>query len=82
MSTTVENVVSRILVEGAINLRRLQKEAEKAGINYDKTTYYRWCLYGCGGVKLEHIRVGNEIITSLPALTRFIHARTAKKARA
>src|SRR5688572_30810971 len=36
-----------------------------------RTTLWRWCVHGIGGVKLDHRRVGRKIWTSLEALERF-----------
>ena len=36
-----------------------------------KTTVWRWCVEGIGGIKLEHRRVGRRIWTSVEALDRF-----------
>jgi hypothetical protein len=80
MHATIENsAISRILTESPITLDQARNELKPIlGKRVDKTTLYRWCLRGVGGVKLEHARVGNQILVSLPAITRFIEARTAK----
>ncbi len=44
----------------------------------DKATLTRWIHRGVGGVKLDAIRVGVQLLTSRQALTRFIEARTQK----
>lgn len=84
MSATIEqSAVSRILTENPITVSRARNElAHLYGERLNKSTIGRWCLQGVGGVKLEHVRLGNQIFTSLPAITRFIEARTAKSAGA
>ena len=37
------------------------------------TTIWRWCTDGIGGVKLDHVRVGRRICTSVEALDRFLN---------
>ncbi len=65
----------RILSEDVITLADAQKELKPLlGRRPDKTTLYRWCLNGVGGVRLEHVRIGNRILVSRQALTRFIEA--------
>jgi len=34
-------------------------------------TFYRWAMRGCRGIKLETIRVGGTLCTSIEALQRF-----------
>tara|TARA_R110002049_G_scaffold72490_7_gene187575 strand:- start:159607 stop:159864 length:258 start_codon:yes stop_codon:yes gene_type:complete len=71
---------TRILTEDVLTLQDARKElAEITGRRPDKTTLYRWCLRGVGGVKLEHIRLGNRILVSRQSLTRFIEARSAQR---
>ena len=79
-SQTAEKVVNRVLAEEMLTLTQARWElAEITGQRPDKATVYRWCLKGCHGTKLDHIRLGNQIFTSRQALTRFIVARTAAK---
>lgn len=69
--------VSRILTEDPITLQEARNEiASVTGRRVDKCTIYRWCLKGVGGTRLEHIRLGDRILTSRPAITRFIEARS------
>lgn len=70
--------VQRILSEEILTLSDARHElAEVLGYRVDKSTLFRWCLRGVGGVKLDHVRIGNRILTSRQALTRFIEERTA-----
>jgi hypothetical protein len=74
-----ETVLHRILTEDVINLATARKElASITGKRPDKTTMTRWIHKGVGGIKLEAIRIGNQLLTSRQALTRFIAARTEK----
>lgn len=76
MSDTKSAMV-RILTEDVLTLQDARKElAQVTGRRPDKTTLYRWCLKGVRGTKLEHIRLGDRILTSRQAITRFIEART------
>ncbi len=71
------STTQRILSEDVLTLADAQKElAGILGKRPDKTTLYRWCLRGVGGIKLEHVRIGNRILVSRQSLTRFIEART------
>lgn len=80
MSASTENAqaaVARILTEDPITLQEARMELFRVtGRRPDKTTIYRWCLRGVGGTKLEHIRLGDRILTSHQAITRFITARS------
>lgn len=74
---TIQAAVARILTEDPITLQQARTELFRAtGRRPDKTTIYRWCLKGVAGVKLEHIRLGDRILTSRQAITRFIMARS------
>jgi len=81
MKATIDSTsqtVSQILREGAIPISEAQEEFFKAfNRKIDRVTLYRWCKQGVGGVKLEHIRLGHVIYTSLPSLTRFVVARSS-----
>lgn len=80
MSASTENAVSRILTEDVKTLAEARTELFRVtGRRPDKTTLYRWCLRGVAGTKLEHVRLGNVILTSSQAITRFIQARTADR---
>ncbi len=74
---TTQAAVSQILVEDVLTLQEARVEIFRATRRRpDKTTLYRWCLRGVAGVKLEHIRLGDRILTSRQAITRFITARS------
>ena len=74
---TAQAAVARILTEDPITLQEARTELFRAtGRRPDKTTLYRWCLKGVAGTKLEHIRLGDRILTSRQAITRFITARS------
>ncbi|MGB7323424.1 MAG: DUF1580 domain-containing protein [Rubripirellula sp.] len=77
-----EQAVQRILTEDVLTLTDTRSEIhELTKKRPDKATVCRWCRIGVGPagakVKLEHIRLGNQIFTSKQAITRFIQARTA-----
>jgi hypothetical protein len=77
MSSQSANPVQRLLTEDVLTLQEARREiASVTGRRVDKTTIYRWVLRGVRGTKLEHIRLGDRILTSKQALTRFINART------
>ena len=74
-----EAIVSRILTEDVLTLSQARKELMAiTGKRPDKATMARWIHRGCGGVKLDAIRLGIQLFTSRQALTRFIEARTQK----
>ena len=74
-----EATVSRILTEEVRTLSEARKDiAEITGKRPDKATMSRWIHRGVGGVKLEAIRLGNQLLTSRQACTRFIVTRTEK----
>lgn len=83
MQKTELTMTQRVLSEDPISLDQARNELTPIlGKRIDKTTLYRWCLRGVAGVRLDHARCGNQILVSMPALTRFIEARTAKAIRA
>ena len=79
MSASVaESAVYKVLAEEVVTLREARNELFRVtGRRPDKTTIYRWALRGVGGTKLETVRIGNRLLTSKQALTRFIAARSA-----
>ena len=79
MTKTVDAaaIVSRILTEDVLTLSQARTElVNLTGVRPDKATMTRWIHKGVGGVKLEAVRLGRNIFTSMQALTRFIEART------
>lgn len=80
MPTSTANrngAVRRILTEDVLTLEDARREVTAmVGHRPDKSTIFRWCLRGVGGVKLEHVRLGGRLLTSRQALTRFVEART------
>jgi hypothetical protein len=79
VTATAESVVSRVLTEDVLTVKQAQSELEAiTGRRYDKATFPRWMFRGVGGIKLDHVRVGNQLLTSKQALHRFIAARTAE----
>lgn len=69
--------VSRILTEDVLTLSQARVELSQiAGHRPDKATLARWIHRGVGGVKLDAIRIGRQILTSRQALTRFIEQRS------
>jgi Protein of unknown function (DUF1580) len=72
-----ETAVNRILTEDVLTLSQARKElATITGKRLEKSTLTRWIHRGVGGVKLDAIRLGIQILTSRQALNRFIEART------
>ena len=69
--------VSRVLTEDVLTLSQARTELSQiAGQRPDKATITRWIHRGVGGVKLDAIRLGRQILTSRQALTRFIEERS------
>lgn len=78
-STDTHTAVSRILTEDVLTLTQARAEiAEATGRRVEKSTICRWIHRGVGGTHLDAARVGNSLLTSRQALTRFIESRTAK----
>jgi len=74
-----ESVVGRVLTEDVLTLAQARSEFSKiAGRRPDKGTICRWVHRGVGGVKLDAVRVGSQLLTSKQALHRFVTARTAQ----
>jgi hypothetical protein len=73
----VQATVSAILTEDVLTIKDARKEVyEATGWPVDRVTIYRWCLKGVGGIKLDHIKLGDRILTSRQAINRFIVARS------
>jgi hypothetical protein len=49
----------------------------KGGHRPHASTIWRWARKGVRGKKLEYVRVGNQIYTSIAAITRFINELAA-----
>lgn len=79
MRCTPADSVSRILTEDVLTISQARNELAAITLQRpDKATMTRWIHRGVGGVKLEAVRLGVQLLTSRQALTRFIEARTAK----
>ena len=74
---TAEERVSRILSENIVSISEARVELQKlTNKRHDKATICRWIHKGVGGVRLDGIKLGNALYTSLEALNRFAIART------
>lgn len=72
-------VVSRVLTEDVLTLADARNELRRiTGRRPDKATMTRWIHRGVGGVRLDAVRVGVQLLTSRQALNRFVTARTSK----
>ena len=72
-----KDMVSLILTEDVVTINQARELLEETtGRRFDRTTLFRWINRGVGGVKLESIRLGREILTSKQAVTRFIRTRS------
>ena len=72
-----ESAVSRVLTEDVITLADAREELFGiTGKRPDRATLSRWVHRGVGGVRLDAVRIGVQLITSRQALTRFIEQRT------
>ncbi len=79
MRKSETNTVAQILTEDVITLADARKElAAITGKRPDKATMSRWVHRGVGGVRLEAVRLGVQLLTSRQAITRFIEARTER----
>lgn len=77
------NAIEQILTEAPITISEACKALkEDTGRRYDRSVVYRWCTRGVRDaktqtvVKLDHVKIGRNLLTSRPALTRFIEARS------
>lgn len=74
----VNEVVRRVLSEDVRSLKEAAIELQAVtGIRPDKSSLTRWILRGCGGTRLEAVRIGRQWVTSSQAITRFIAQRSA-----
>lgn len=75
-----ETAIHRVLTENPLTIKQAQAEIQKAfGRRVDKSTLCRWIHKGVkGGAKLEAVRIGDQLVTSAPAIHRFLVARTAE----
>lgn len=77
--TDASEVVARVLSEDVLTLAQARNELRQiTGKRPDKATMTRWVHRGVGGVKLDSVRIGVQLLTSRQALHRFIVARTQK----
>jgi len=78
-SIETEQVVARVLTEDALSLSEARSEIQHiTGRRVDKGTLARWIHKGAGGIRLDAVRVGSQLLTSKQALHRFVTARTAQ----
>ena len=78
-TSTAESLVARVLTEDVLTLAEARAELRHiTGKRPDKATLTRWIHRGVGGVRLDAVRVGCQLLTSRQALNRFVVARTAK----
>lgn len=70
-----------LLTEDVLSLAQAADQSvlprRRGGKRPHASTLYRWATVGCRGVKLETIRFGGTLCTSLEALQRFTAALTA-----
>jgi len=79
--TDVATITARVLSEDVLSLSDARREIHAlGGVRPDQSSIVRWCTKGVAGTKLESVRIGNRLVTSRQAITRFIHARTAATA--
>ncbi|MCD0458659.1 DUF1580 domain-containing protein [Roseiconus lacunae] len=70
-----------VLTEDSLTIASASVESKEwFGKSVDRSTIYRWIFSGVRGVKLEHARIGNRIVTSRQALHRFFTHLTEKSA--
>lgn len=73
-----KDVISRVLTEDVLSIAQTRIEIEKTtGQKPQPSTVIRWMQIGCGGIRLDAVRVGSQWVTSRQAIHRFILARTA-----
>lgn len=47
------------------------------GKRVHSSTLWRWCRKGLRGIRLEHVRLGHRVCTTLEAVSRFTNALAA-----
>ncbi len=66
--------------EGLLTLSQAAKALPFGnGKRIHTATIWRWCQKGLSGVRLEHVRIGHRICTSMQALSRFSEKLTEAK---
>jgi hypothetical protein len=77
MAASTETIVQRVLSEDVLTIAQARTEIQAiAGSKPDRATLTRWILKGCGGVKLDSVRIGRQWVTSKQSVNRFIVARS------
>lgn len=78
-NAAAEAAVTRVLTEDVLTLSEARSELRQiTGKRPDKATLTRWIHRGVGGVRLDAVRMGCQLLTSRQALNRFITARTSQ----
>jgi len=78
-ATDAEPVLGRVLTEDVLTLAQARAEIHQiTGRRPDKATVARWIHKGVGGIRLDAVRIGSQLLTSRQSLNRFIAARTAQ----
>jgi len=67
---------SEIKIGELITLREAAKLVPTNGRRVHTSTLWRWCIKGCRGARLEHLRAGARIVTSRAALLKFFEELT------
>ncbi len=76
-SPSVDQKISNVLSEDVLDITGARKELkELTGRHFDKASLCRWIHRGVGGVRLDAVRIGNQLYTSRQSIRRFIAART------
>jgi hypothetical protein len=71
--------VAKILTEDVLSIAEARAELGSiTGRRPDVSTMHRWIHRGVGGVRLEAVWIGKQIVTSRQAMTRFIEQRTSR----
>ena len=62
---------------GTANILTLAEAARLVPGRPHVATIFRWCRYGCRGVRLDYSRMGRRMLTTREALERFGNALAA-----
>lgn len=85
MSESVSQVLQEVRDGYGVGLaavaRKFPNDRAQGLGHLNASTVFRWCLVGCKGangerIRLQHVRIGSRILTSWPAVERFISSLT------
>lgn len=61
-----------ITIDNALTLDQIAEIASPRDHKLSRTTVYRWCKIGIGGVRLQYVKLGRRMLSSKRALNQFM----------